>query len=93
MFVGSRDVGLDLVREGYAWHFKHFAKEQTDIERFDYEQAESEARSTRLGLWQDPNPEPPWEYRARKRRARVNPVHQSAAPLLVQYGVNLRLSD
>jgi micrococcal nuclease len=65
--VGSRDVGLDLVQQGYAWHFKHFAKEQTDIERFDYERAESEARSARLGLWQDLNPEPPWEFRARKR--------------------------
>jgi hypothetical protein len=24
---GSRDVGLELVQQGYAWHFKHFAKE------------------------------------------------------------------
>jgi endonuclease YncB( thermonuclease family) len=73
VFVGNHDVSLALVRQGYAWHFKRFAKEQTDVERLDYAQAESEARALRLGLWQDPNPEPPWENRSRKRTARFGP--------------------
>jgi endonuclease YncB( thermonuclease family) len=71
VFVGNRDVGLDLVRAGYAWHFKHFADEQTDIERLDYQQAESDAQASCRGLWEDQNSEPSWEYRARKRRMTV----------------------
>lgn len=73
VFLGSRDVALDLVRQGYAWHFKRFASEQSDIERFDYERAQNEARSERRGLWQDANPEPPWEYRAKKRKHQRQP--------------------
>lgn len=72
VFVGGHDVSLSLVREGYAWYFKRFAKEQTDTERLDYEHAEGVARALQLGLWQDPNPEPPWENRAKKRTARAS---------------------
>jgi len=29
--------------------------------------AEAEARAARRGLWQEPNPIPPWEFRKQKR--------------------------
>ena len=48
---------LALVKAGLAWHFKRYSKDET------YAKAENEARAARIGLWADPNPTPPWEFR------------------------------
>ena len=61
--VGGRDVGLEQVRAGMAWHYKQYAKEQPAIERVAYERAENDAKAKHLGLWVDRNPVPPWEWR------------------------------
>ena len=61
--VGGRDVGLEQIRAGMAWHYKHYAKEQPASERVAYERAENEAKAKRLGLWVDADPVPPWDWR------------------------------
>jgi len=70
VFAGTAnlDVGLEMVRLGMAWHAFQFAHEQTDAERVAYRAAEEGARSQRLGLWTEPDPQPPWACR-RFRRA------------------------
>lgn len=67
--VGDEDVGLVMLRAGLAWHFVRYARDQTRAQRQAYASAETAARSDRAGLWKEPVPEPPWEYRARQRRA------------------------
>ncbi len=57
------DVGMDQLTQGIAWHFKRYAHEQPEEERERYSFAEHEARGKRVGLWGDPNPVPPWEWR------------------------------
>lgn len=64
----EQDVGLEMVRQGMAWHAFQFAHEQSASEREAYRAAEEQARSQRLGLWTEPDPMPPWECR-RLRRA------------------------
>lgn len=64
------DAGLALLASGLAWHFKRYQHEQGEEERARYDFAESEARRKRAGLWADPDPAPPWEWR---ERARLNP--------------------
>lgn len=59
------DAGMALVTMGLAWHYKQYAKEQPDEEREQYSFAEFEARSKKVGLWSDPKPIPPWEWRHR----------------------------
>jgi endonuclease YncB( thermonuclease family) len=61
--VEGRDVGLDQLETGLAWHYKKYAHEQADDERREYEKAETKARNEKRGLWQDPDPIPPWEWR------------------------------
>ena len=61
------DVGLAQVRDGLAWHYKRFELEQTPKDRVRYGKAEHEARSKRVGLWQDKEPVAPWEWRRRGR--------------------------
>jgi len=67
VFVGTRDVGLAMIREGYAWHYKEFEREQNIEERTAYAQAETDARAARRGLWREPGAIPPWAWRKERR--------------------------
>jgi endonuclease YncB( thermonuclease family) len=66
----GQDVGLLMVAAGLAWHFTRHAKEQPAEERLAYLQAERLARQRQIGLWRDPRPVPPWEFRSRQRNGR-----------------------
>ena len=46
-----------MIRAGLAWHYKRFDSTPA------YAAAESEARQNRRGLWSDPNPTPPEQFR------------------------------
>lgn len=59
----ATDVGLEQVRAGLAWHYKQFANEQAAAERVRYAWHEREARAKREGLWKEPEPVPPWQFR------------------------------
>lgn len=59
------DAGLAQIEAGLAWHYKKYEKEQSPEDREAYALAETEARSRRNGLWADPDPMPPWEWRHR----------------------------
>jgi endonuclease YncB( thermonuclease family) len=63
IFIDSVDANLEMVRLGLAWHYKAYEDEQSLADRLDYSEAEKKARKDRLGLWQDPSPLPPWEFR------------------------------
>ncbi|MEZ5652288.1 MAG: thermonuclease family protein [Burkholderiaceae bacterium] len=68
LVVRGEDVGRAMLAAGAAWHFRRYANEQPADQRQRYAAAEREARARGLGLWRDPKPEPPWDYRARRRR-------------------------
>jgi endonuclease YncB( thermonuclease family) len=55
------NLGEELVQAGYAWWFRRYAPKDQRLERM-----ESEARRKRTGLWADPRPVPPWEWRPRR---------------------------
>jgi endonuclease YncB( thermonuclease family) len=61
--VGGLDVCRRQLDLGLAWHYVKYAKEQTDADRSTYSAAERAARDSRRGLWSDPLPVPPWEFR------------------------------
>lgn len=65
--VNGADVVATLLQEGWTWHAVEYAHEQTAEERKLYSAAELDAKAKQLGLWQEPNPQPPWEC----RRARL----------------------
>jgi hypothetical protein len=46
-----------------AWHYKYYQNEQSPEDRRLYAEAEREARAAKRGLWADPNPTPPWDFR------------------------------
>lgn len=61
--LDSVDVCLEQIKGGLAWHFKQFEDEQIEIDRKLYSEAEAEAKTAERGLWRDPSPVPPWEFR------------------------------
>lgn len=68
MIIGSvyrngQDIGLTLIEQGLAWHFKRFAFQQTAAARKSYSDAQSSASAARVGLWADEKPIAPWDFR------------------------------
>ena len=68
VLLSNEDMNLEQVRAGLAWHYKKYQMEQTPADRELYSQAEIKAKEARRGLWHDPKPIPPWEYRQIKRK-------------------------
>lgn len=64
IYLGARFVNMELVRDGFAWRYPQYD------EPGEFAPAETEAREHRRGLWADPHPLAPWEYRREKRQAR-----------------------
>ena len=54
-----------LMSEGYAWWYRKYS---VDVSLGTLEER---ARALRLGLWADPDPVPPWEWRKGVRMART----------------------
>lgn len=64
LLSGKRCLSEDLVRAGHAWVYGPYCRFP---DRVRWAGLERRARRARLGLWRDPNPVAPWEWRRRKR--------------------------
>jgi micrococcal nuclease len=58
----GRSLNQELVRQGVAWWYQRYAPHDSNLS-----QLEAEARAAKRGLWSQPNPVPPWEWRGRPR--------------------------
>lgn len=67
--LAGRDINLEQLQAGQAWYYRQYESDVDPARRSVYAAAEAAAQLARRGLWQDPAPEPPWEYRARQRGA------------------------
>jgi micrococcal nuclease len=59
--VGGVNVNEQLLQKGLAWHYREYDK------NLAWQKMEDMARNKKIGLWQAPNPLPPWEFRKKKR--------------------------
>lgn len=59
---------------GMAWWYRYYAKEQPPEDRGRYESAEEGAVKRNLGLWSEPSPVPPWDWRKGARSVTEAPV-------------------
>ncbi len=65
------DINYEQVAKGLAWHYTQFAKGKQSGDDFGrYEDAMDKARHQRAGLWSDPGPTAPWDYRRSQKEAR-----------------------
>ena len=56
------NLNQELVKQGWCWWYRQYAPGDTVLEGL-----ERDAREGRTGLWVDPQPVPPWEWRKRRR--------------------------
>ena len=63
----SKDVNLNLVKDGFAWWYRYYRKDQTSEDQQTYQAAEATAKKNKLGLWGDFDPVAPWDFRRQKR--------------------------
>jgi micrococcal nuclease len=63
------NVNHTLVKDGWCWWYRKYAPGDTVLERL-----ETEARETRKGLWADPHPVPPWEWRKERKGLSRQPI-------------------
>lgn len=78
------DAALEQLNAGMAWHNKEFEHEQPPQDRRRYAATEQQARAARVGLWAEPDPVPPWEWRRRPasgpvKKSRNNICHEPAS--------------
>lgn len=59
VFADSLNVNLEMLRGGYAWHYKRYDSTPA------FAAAELKARNERRGLWVDANPTNPEDFRHR----------------------------
>ena len=60
VMIGGKVAKAELVAAGLAWQYTYYSKDKNLAAH------EKAAKAKRLGLWADPSPIPPWEYRHRK---------------------------
>lgn len=63
LLADGTNVNHVLVKEGRCWWSRKSAPDNAELERL-----ELEAREAKKGLWEDPEPIPPWEFRKAQRR-------------------------
>lgn len=56
----GENVNKELVKAGLAWHYLKYSTDAS------YSDLEAIARQSKVGLWSDPNPTPPWDWRKHK---------------------------
>lgn len=59
----GKNLNYELVRQGWCWWYRKYAPSDTELEAL-----EQAARKARIGLWVDPAPIPPWEFRKTQRK-------------------------
>ena len=63
--LGGRDINAEMVAEGMTWAYRQFLNGPYASR---YIALEEQARRQHRGLWRDPNPQPPWEFRRGQKK-------------------------
>lgn len=68
VFVGDKNINKAMVADGYAWAYREYMTDN------DYGDLETSARSNTKGLWSEPDPIYPSDFRRGKRGEQTAPV-------------------
>ncbi|RYZ59833.1 MAG: micrococcal nuclease [Chitinophagaceae bacterium] len=62
VYSNGINVNEELLRRGMVWHYKEYDKSPA------WAALEQKARQSKTGLWRQPSPTPPWQFRKEKRQ-------------------------
>lgn len=63
VILNGIDIGSQMLRDGAAWYDRASEHQLKQADRELYDQCEQAARNEKRGLWQDPSPVSPWDFR------------------------------
>ncbi|XP_078150810.1 putative staphylococcal-like nuclease CAN3 [Carex rostrata] len=70
LYIGNHFVQEHLLKEGHVWHYNFFDK------RMEFARWQLEAQVSRKGLWANPNPQSPWDFKSEERKKKcANMIH------------------
>lgn len=58
----GENLNKELVKNGLAWHFKKYSESE------EYAELENQARANQIGIWSEPSPIAPWDWRKPKKK-------------------------
>jgi len=61
IYLDDKDINLEMLKRGFVCVYKIHRKAG------EYMNAEKEAKKSKLGLWIDSDPTPPWEFRKKSK--------------------------
>ena len=65
VLLDGQDICHQQIKAGLAWHYKKYQNQQPLVDREAYSASETAAKNEKLGLWSDPRPMAPWDFRKR----------------------------
>ena len=65
VLLDGQDICHQQIKAGLAWHYKKYQNQQPLADRDAYSASETAAKNEKLGLWSDPRPMAPWDFRKR----------------------------
>lgn len=68
VWLNGRNINMEMIAEGWGWVDRRYLD---PVHESAYGQAEKKARSGKLGLWQQSNPQAPWEFRKMLRKRMI----------------------
>lgn len=77
MLGDGRSLNHELVRTGFAWWYRQYSPNDAELAAL-----ENQARTAKVGLWVDPNPLPPWDYRKEQKQSRHKTPIASIIPVV-----------
>jgi endonuclease YncB( thermonuclease family) len=82
IWLNGKEINLKIVAAGYAWMYRQYSPKPKS-RAAKYHNAEASAKVRKAGLWKDPNPMPPWEWRRAKRNSRKKSIAKSSSDVVV----------
>lgn len=67
VWLQGKEINLQLLEEGMAWWYKDYSSDKR------YQVAQEQARQAKKGLWEQANPQAPWEWRKQQRSGQFVP--------------------
>ena len=67
VLLDDRDINLEMIKAGAAWHYKKYQTDQLKADRILYSIQEQLAQKTKRGLWKKSDPLAPWQWRAKRQ--------------------------
>ena len=75
IFLYGHDINREQVEDGMAWVYRKYCNDS------EYYKAEKYAKEHKIGLWIQPNPIPPWEWRHFKKKHYSNHKYKIYKPI------------